>query len=68
MTIDKAIDELSDTYVGTSDPALADFRIALRMSIDALKKIKSWRALFPNPTATLLKGETTEETAASHET
>lgn len=60
MNIDKATQVLKLYAKGVPKHNRTDFEDALELSIDALKKIKSWRDLVPNPNATLLKGETTD--------
>jgi len=62
MTLNEAI-KIQREQLAIDNPQLGTaHRASVLMSIDALKKIKSWRTLFPNPHATILKGETPEET------
>jgi hypothetical protein len=60
MTIDEAIKTLSDSLVGVEmvdDPDLPD---ALKLGIEALKRVKSLRASGKPDRWSILKGETKE--------
>lgn len=61
ITIDKAIKllkQMSKPGIVAWDEEDLD---AIKMGADAVKKVKSWRTLFPNPTPTILKGEVDNE-------
>lgn len=63
ITIDEAINNLKARVKGEFyiPMDVVDDCQDMKMGIEAMKKIKSWRTLFPNPTPTILKGEVDSE-------
>lgn len=54
----KLLKQMSEPGVVAYDEEDLD---AIKMGLDAVEKVKSWRMLFPNPTPTILKGEVDKE-------